>query len=264
MRILPVLSAAFFCLISTPYSQADFEQEFGQEKGTFVLLDAQTNKTSFHNPERAKERFTPCSTFKIPNTLIALETKVLSSPDQKITWDKKKYPKETLFIKDWAKDMNLKDAFKLSCVWFYKEIADKVGKEKMDQYLNEFNYGNKDTSGGLTQFWLVSSLKISALEQIDFLRKMHERKFKLAPETYDAAENEIFIEEKTPEYTLRTKTGTGPLGNGDNIAWYVGYVTKGEKTWYFAMNIETKDMPGSMALRKKITRDILKGQGIIH
>lgn len=249
---------------------ADFEKEFEGNTGTFVLLDGQTGETFIHNPERAKTRFSPNSTFKIPNSLIALDTKVVETPSAVLKWDEKKHPRETHVMDSWAADMNIKDAFKMSCVWFYKEIAEKVGQERMKQYLKEFNYGNQDISGGLTQFWLTSSLKISANEQVRFLKDLHERKYKLSPSTYEQAENEIFIEEKTPEYILRSKTGTGRPGTDEFRGWYVGYVTRGEKTWYFALNMDFKDKEGKgmmksgfTEIRKKIARSILKSKGII-
>lgn len=261
MKLFNHFFPLFLSLATLTTATAEFDKEFDGQTGTFVLLNSKSGKISTHNPDRAKEQFTPCSTFKIPNTLIAFETKVLADPEQKLAWDKEKYPEKTLFMKEWAKPMDIREAFKLSCVWFYKEIAAKVGEEKMNAYLKEFDYGNKDTSGGLTQFWLRSSLKISALEQVEFLRKMHERKFKLSPKTYDMAEDQVFILTKTPDYILRAKTGTGPLAKDHIIAWYVGYVTRDDNTWYFALNMDAKDMKTDY--RKKIAHSILKNQGII-
>lgn len=254
----------FIIFFTTPHwALAEFEKEMKDVTGTFILMEGKTGKTWIHNEKRASEPYAPCSTFKIPNTLIALETKTISSPTEKVAWDSKKYPAKDNFLPEWNAPLNLKEAFQFSCVWFYKEIAEKVGAKKMQVFLKEFSYGNEDISGGITHFWIESSLKISAREQISFLKKLHERSFPLRASTYDVAENDVFCQEKTPTYSLYAKTGTGRQANGIYVNWYVGYVVRGDKTYYFAMNMDSLDMKNTLAIRKTITRTILKNKGII-
>ncbi len=81
-------------------------------EGTLVLASLDGETQFVHNPERAARRYCPASTFKIPNTLIALETGALKDKDELLKWDGKKHQ-----FADWNKDQTLASAFAASCVW---------------------------------------------------------------------------------------------------------------------------------------------------
>lgn len=264
MKLLRPLACLAVLLAALTFAHAEFEPCLKNYKGAFVLLDGQTGSEDVCNPQRAAEQLPPWSTFKIPSTLIALETGSIKSADTLIKWDQALYPAKDNFLPEWNQDMDAAKAFRYSCVWFHKELAKKAGEEQMARFVNQFGYGNRDTSGGLTNFWLGSSLKISALGQARFLRKLHERKLGLSERTYDIAERDIFIEEQTDDYVLRAKTGSSGLrDDGTRLCWYVGYVTRGGRTWYFALNLDIPDGEDGMKVRKGITRAILRERGII-
>jgi beta-lactamase class D len=61
---------------AVPTRAQDLAAHFAGIQGTFVLLNSQTGQYVRHDPVRATQRFPPCSTFKIPNTAILLETGV--------------------------------------------------------------------------------------------------------------------------------------------------------------------------------------------
>lgn len=297
--------------LMTPVTHADSPQKEPAEKiqtetaalfegrdGTFVLVKEQQNippatiiikgnrtKTTsgasssssvfVHNGKRADKRFSPCSTFKIPNSLIALEEGVLSSPEQIIKWDPEKHIIDTdlgeQIRKNWSQDMNLQKAYKFSCVWFYKEIAGKVPSAAMKKHLKEFKYGNADNSGKDVAFWLTAGpLKISANEQVEFLQNLHHRKFPLKASTYDTAEK-VFMMEDTPTYTLYAKTGTGVHADKTSTGWYVGYIVrknadpsdKTRTTYYFAFNVDDKNFQEMSKNRMRIAQALLKKHGAI-
>lgn len=236
-----------------------------------------------YNDERVETRVSPCSTFKIPNTLIALEEGIFKSIDETVKWNKDKHiidpDMSEEYRRKWSRDMNLKDAFATSCVWFYQEIAKHVHPSLMKRYLKEFKYGNLDNSGPINHFWISSSLKISAREQVEFLKKLYHRKFDLKESTYDQAEK-VFKTEDTPTYTLYAKTGSGINPDKTATGWYVGYVVRkeidknkeGEKSenkkttktvYYFAINMDGKDFNDIVENRTTLARKVLKEQGII-
>jgi len=130
--------------------------------GSFVLYDLNRNQFSRYNPERCAERFIPASTFKIVNALIGLETGVIPDPDYTIQWDGATYD-----VPAWNQDHTLRTAMQNSVVWYYQELARRVGRDKMQPYLDAANYGNRDISGQIDSFWLEGGLKISPNEQID-------------------------------------------------------------------------------------------------
>lgn len=264
MKLLRLLVCLLVLAAALTVARAEFESRLEGYRGAFVLLDGQTGKQEVCHPQRAAEALPPWSSFKIPGTLIAFETGSLKDADEIIKWDNTLYPAKDNFLREWNGDMNAKTAFRYSCVWFYKELAKKAGEGNMARFVKQFRYGNADTSGGLTNFWLGSSLRISALDQVRFLKDLHERKLGLSDRTYDIAENEVFIEEKTDDYVLRAKTGSSSLrDDGTRLCWYVGYVTRANDVWYFALNLDIPDGQDTMAVRKGITRSILSERGII-
>jgi beta-lactamase class D len=208
-----------------------------------------------YNPERANKRFTPASTFKILNTLIALEEKAILDLNEVIKWDgySHKYP-------SWNCDQTLETAFKGSCVWFYQALAKRVGKEKYREYFKQISYGQLSEQFDETNFWLNNSLKISALEQIDFLRQVYQRTLPFSPTHYDIL-NKIMLVEQTAKYTLYGKTGWGPQTNTD-VGWFVGYIESTAGAHFFATNLtitDAKDLP----IRRDITMNALRIKGII-
>lgn len=221
-----------------------------QVEGTLVLESLNTKKVDIYNEKRANTSFSPASTFKIPNTLIALNEGVVNK-DSIIVWDKKVREFDA-----WNKDQTLQSAFKSSCVWCYKEFASKIDKNKYKNYLEELNYGNKIIGDNITDFWLDESLKLTAYGQIEFLKRLYKNDLPFKIENIDALK-EIMIDEKTNDYIIRAKTGwEGKYG------WYVGYIETKDDVYFFATNINTKSKD-DLAKRKKITLEALKIKGVI-
>jgi beta-lactamase class D len=224
--------------------------------GTMVLRKEGSAEILVHNPARAATAFLPASTFKIPNSLIALETGAVSGPGEVFPYDGK--PR---YLPEWNTDLTLTQAFAVSCVPVYQEIARRIGPERMAHSLAAFHYGNADIGGGIDRFWLDGALRITALEQLTFLGRLHRRELPLRPQVMDDVLT-IMIAEKTPAATLRAKTGL-TARVAPNVGWYVGSVTRGPDVWYFALNLEIpENTPAAVAARKKIALEILKLEGI--
>lgn len=224
-------------------------------KGSFVMYDLNNDKFVMYDSARCYTRFTPASTFKIPNSIIGLETGVIADENFIIKWDSTK-SRETC-----DKDLTLKEAIKYSCVWYYKELARRVGAEKMQEMLNNFNYGNKDISNGVDKFWLEGSMKISQIEQIEFMKKLYKYELPVSKRSIDILKN-IIVLDSTNQYIMRGKTGWGFENNVD-IGWLVGWVEKDGDVYFYAINVETdKENPKFGEARRKITESILKELGV--
>ena len=231
----------------------EVEEVFKKYKveGTIVIESLNKKKINIYNDKRASELFSPASTFKIPHSLIALNEGIVKK-DSVIVWDKKIREYES-----WNKDQILLTAFKSSCVWCYQEFASKIGVEKYKKYLKELNYGNKKIGDDVTRFWLDESLEITTFEQIKFLKRFYTNNLPFKIEDINLLK-EIMIDEKTSNYTIRSKTGwEGRYG------WYVGYVETKDDVWFFAMNIDTKSKD-DLPKRKTITLETLRLKGIIN
>ena len=225
-------------------------------KGT-VVIQSLNNKTTFiYNKNRANKRLLPASTFKIPHTLIALNENIIKDENQIIKWDGKKR-----FLAVWNKNQTIKSAFQYSCVWCYQYIASKLSMDTYKNYLKKISYGNEKTGRKLTSFWLEGDIKISALEQINFLRQLYlnQLPFKLE---YINLLKEIMVEEQNDDYILRAKTGWATRVKTKH-GWYVGYIDTSKDVWFFATNLLIEDFK-RLHLRKDITLEILRIKGIIR
>ncbi len=191
----------------------------------------------------------PYSTFKIPNSLIGLETGVIPNQHHVIEWDGTEYPVEA-----WKQDHTLETAIRDSVVWYYRELAAQVGTERMQQHVSAIPYGNQDISGGPT-FWLASSLEISADEQIEFLRRLYANDLPFSPRSLDIVK-EIIVLEARDDVIYRGKTGSCMAEDGRELGWFVGYIERDDTVHIFTLNIEGEAAGGWQA--RKIAKAILE------
>lgn len=233
----------------------DLSSYFDGYDGTFVLYDLKKRTYTGYNKEKSEKRVSPNSTFKIPHALVGLQTGVLQDADTVLRWDGTEYP-----FPEWNRDQTLTEAIQNSTIWYFQEVAQRVGPVREKRYLQAFRYGNRDLSGGLTNFWLQSSLKISPKEQVDFLRRFYTYHLPVSKRNIDIVKEILVLEEKNGAL-LSGKTGTGWKDaelNGIPInGYFVGYVEKDGNAYFFATNIEAEDhATGGNA--KAITLQILR------
>jgi beta-lactamase class D len=242
---------------STPASRPDLSRHFQGINGTFVLLNATTGEYQRYNAARAAQRFPPCSTFKIPNTAILLESGVASGPDHLLKYD----PALAVSRPEWAKDHTLRSAYAASVLWYYQALGRTAGQAVEDKFVRQFRYGNQNTSGGMNvigrPFWVDGSLRISANEQVEFLKRLHEGALGLSERTTRLTK-EIMIAETTPSWTLRGKTGACDPKGKDVSLWYVGSVEKKDATFYFALQMGDTSYDRLFSQRVTKARDILR------
>jgi beta-lactamase class D len=244
----------------TPASP-DLARHFQGLNGTFVLLDATTGEYLRFNQTRAAERFAPCSTFKIPHTAILLESG--AAPDPTFTL---KYDPELKQTKNWARDFDLSGAFKASALWYYHAMARRLGMPAEHHFVERFEYGNADTTGGLDSsggpFWVDGSLRISANEQVEFLRRFYEGRLGVSERTTRLTKDIMFAE-GTPSWRLSAKTGACQPSGEETSNWYVGYVEKPGAVYYFALQMGGKDYGRAYSERVPISRAVLTELGIL-
>ena len=232
----------------------DFKKYYDQynAEGTFALYDQNNDRLITCNQSQLNEPFIPASTFKILNSLIGLETGVIEDENFVLSWDS-----VVRQVPDWNKDQDLKSAFKNSTVWYYQELARRVGGKQMKYWLDKVNYGNADTSGGIDKFWLSGGLRITPLQQIDLLKRLRNNMLPFSQRSMDIVKN-IMIAEGNMDYTIRGKTGWSSQDNKD-IGWYVGYLETKGNVYYFANCIQTADLNNNNfgKARKEIVYQIL-------
>ncbi len=225
--------------------------------GTLVLVNRAGSQRYLYNEARAAQPFLPASTFKIPNTLIALDQGVIT-PQELLRWD----GRET-GIPACNHDQTLASAFKNSCIWYYQELARRIGESWYQTWLQRIDYGNAQPEPCLTTFWLEGDLRISALQQVAFLKKVYQRTLPFKQGSYDTLASIMLVEQK-PGYRLYAKTGWAGFGHPDQpqLGWYVGYVEAGTEVWFFALNIAITK-PAEGGYRQQIVMEALKQKGLI-
>lgn len=205
-----------------------------QVLGSVLLFDPETNTYYSNNFDRCDKGYLPASTFKITNSIIALETEVMTDDSTLIKWDGEKRR-----MKIWEQDLVFRDAFHVSCVPCYQDIARKIGPERMNQYLTDFNYGNMVVdSSNIDVFWLEGSSKITQNEQLDFIQRFYGQKLPIKKRTHEIMKRLMVINEKS-ESRFSGKSGWS-IREGNNVGWFVGYLEKDDKVFYVATNIEPK------------------------
>ncbi|HYH03539.1 MAG TPA: penicillin-binding transpeptidase domain-containing protein [Bacillota bacterium] len=227
--------------IGDSMASLDLRQYFQGYDGCFVLYDLKKHQYLIYNEPKSKKPVPPCSTFKILNALICLETGVI--PDERATtkWDGTRYS-----IESWNKDQNLNSAIANSVVWYFQKAAVKVGPERMQQYLDRVNYGNKDISAGIDRFWLQASLQISPQDQVAFLRKFYAGQLPFSKRNIELVKMALVLKNE-PGIKLSGKTGSGMKDGQPVNGWFVGYVEQNDNVLWFATNLEGNGASGMVA-----------------
>jgi beta-lactamase class D len=223
-------------------------------EGSIVIYDLNRNQWYQHNPQRNTKEFAPASTFKILNSLIALETGVIPNESAVLTWDGVRRD-----IPEWNRDLTMREAIKVSAVWFYQVLARRVGYAKMQKWVTQVGYGNQKIGKpeNIDNFWLNGYLQITPQQQIQFLRRLQKNDLPFSPRVI-ATVKDIMVVEKTANYTLRGKTG---WSMEQKVGWFVGYLEQGKNTYFVAMNIDPKK--DAQKARLEITRRCLKDLGLL-
>ena len=223
--------------------------------GTFVGYKVDDYLVIASDKNRSGEAKLPASTFKIPNSIIALETGVVADPDKDVfKWDG-----VVRSIEAWNKDHTLRSAIAVSAVPVYQEIARRIGAERMQKYLDLFEYGNRDIGGGIDQFWLTGNLRIDPVQQVDFVDRLRRGVLPVSKPSQDLV-RDILPVTKVGDTVIRAKSGLlGAEIGKPSLGWMVGWAEKGDARTVFALNmdcLEPRHTADRMAIAQQCLGDI--------
>jgi len=245
--------------ISTPALQTILDS--ADLKGAILIFDPAEKKYYSNDFSWAEKGQLPASTFKIPNSMIALETGVVADDSTLFKWDGKKRA-----FKIWEQDLIFRNAFKFSCVPCYQEIARGIGVDRMQEYVEKLNYGQiKFEEQTIDNFWLIGPSTITPFQEIDFLQRFYQSELPISERTQKIVKS-IMVLEENANYKLSGKTGW-TMDNDKNNGWFVGWVETKSKLYYFATNIEpnpTFNMELFPKIRKEVTYEALREMKIIN
>ena len=229
------------------------EKYFRENKaeGCFALFNNGTGEFTIYNLERYRDSsYLPASTFKIVNALIGLQTGVIANDSMIIKWDG--------VVRDrpeWNRDLSMYQAFRVSAVPYFQEVARRIGKDTMQLWLDSLSYGTKKIKGPIDSFWLDNSLKITPDEQLGLVKKLYFNQLPFFRINHEIVKKAMLFEDR-PEYKLSYKTGWGKKENGRDLGWVVGYIEENRHPYFFVLNLESGEKDFDMS---KARMNILKG-----
>jgi beta-lactamase class D len=227
--------------------------------GTFVARKSGEALIIASDNVRSRQPMLPASTFKIPNSLIAIETGVVDPDKDVFKWDGvvRAYPL-------WNQDHTLRSAMSASAVPVYQEIARRIGAVRMQKYLNAFDYGNRNIGGGIDRFWLSGDLRIDPLQQIAFIDKLVRGSLPLSQRTMDLG-RDIMPVTKAGNAVIRAKTGLIGVDEKSahpSVGWLVGWAETSGSATVFALNLDVT-APRYSASRMTLAQACLRDIGAI-
>lgn len=240
----------------------DFQKiiDAAEVKGSVLIYDLQKDHFYSNDFDWANEGHLPASTFKIVNSIIALETGVVKDENTLFEWDGQKKR-----LKNWEQDLIFREAFHFSCVPCYQDIARRITAERMNSYLRKLDYGTMEVdSSNIDLFWLEGESKVSQFEQIDFLKRFYLSKLEITDKTESIMKRMMVIEENE-QFKITGKTGWS-IREGHNNGWFVGYIEVQEKVYFFACNVEPSEqfnMKMFSKIRKELTQKAFESLGVL-
>jgi beta-lactamase class D len=269
MQISKITSAFYFllftfclsiissCSVNNAKIDNSLKKYFDDNKvdGSFTILN-NSGEITIYNMAIDTAHFLPASTFKIVNSLIGLETGIITDEKMIIKWDGITRPNTA-----WNKDMSMEEAFKVSCVPYYQEVARRIGKDTMKLWIDSLHYGNMDLSSRIDTFWLDNTLKISPDEQVGLVKRLYFDELPFQKRTQNIV-SDVMTQEDNNLYKLCYKTGWGYDEKHNSIGWVVGWVEENKHPYFFATLVKSSDPNIDMkTVRLNITKGILTQLG---
>ncbi|MBD5544085.1 MAG: class D beta-lactamase [Lachnospiraceae bacterium] len=257
-------------IIEPVIAEVDWSNYFDKINGAAVIYDPTENCYQIYNQELALTRRSPCSTFKIISSLIALENGIIESENSTRTWSG-----EIFWNEEWNKDIDFSDAFHASCVWYFREVIDEIGKDMIQEELNRLQYGNCDISDWdgrlntnnnnpvLTGFWIESSLLISPKEQVEVMERIFSDNTAYSEETLNQLKQVMLLSEQNEaDILIYGKTGMGKAQGIVVDSWFTGFADAADKRIFFCVYLgetDNKDVSSTKAreIAIKIVSDYL-------
>ncbi|MGC3979193.1 MAG: penicillin-binding transpeptidase domain-containing protein [Paludibacteraceae bacterium] len=232
--------------------------------GCFGLFDNTQGQFTIYNMADFKDSARlPASTFKIVNSLIGLQTGAISNENMVIKWDG-----ITRSNPDWNKDLSMKEAFKVSAVPYYQEVARRIGKDSMQRWLDTLGYGQRygkfKIGNNIDTFWLDNSVKITADEQLGLVKKLYFDQLPFFKSTQQVVRN-VMLQEDNANYKLSYKTGWGYDPKGNGVGWIVGWIEENRHPYFFVLELVAPNHDYDLKqVRLAILKDILQDMGFFN
>lgn len=261
ISIFSFLISISSCSVNKAKIDNSLKKYFDENKvdGCFSMFNNADGKVTVYNMALDTTAFSPASTFKIVNSLIGLETNVITDEKMVIKWDGVKRWND-----DWNKDLTMEEAFKVSAVPYYQEVARRIGRDTMQHWLDTLRYGNHTIGKQVDSFWLDNSLKISPDEQLGLVKRLYFDQLPFQKRTQQIV-RDVMVREDNTAYKLCYKTGLNYDEQHNTIGWVVGWIEENKHPYFFVTLVKTPDKNiDVVTVRLDITKAILKQLGFFE
>ncbi len=246
-------------IVNEAVIETDYSDFFNAVEGTAVIYNSKESRYYIYNPELAKKQSSPCSSFKIISCLMGLESSVIKPESSILKWNGTIYS-----VSDWNKDINYIEAFRTSCIWYFRQVIELLGTKYVQNTLDQLEYGNCDISEWegslhnlifpeqqdlkeLNGFWQESSLQISPIEQVNVLRRIFEEKDVFSQNSLEQIKSVMLTDNSASDIKIYGKTGSGIKDDTWNDGWFVGMFEVGDEAYYFAFRLNQPGKRGNDA-----------------
>ncbi len=238
-------------------------------RACFLLYDLKEKKLLKEVGDSCFESYPATSTFKVPLAVMAFDSGVLNSENQILDWDRQQN-----YFENWNKDQTSRTWMLYSVVWFSQKITVQIGEDRLQRYLKDFDYGNKDLRAGIKDAWLVSpsstgpALRITPRGQLAFLEKLWTSKLEVSQRSQKLTRDIMYLETSPAGWKISAKSGSGTYRDDQNrqLGWYIGAIERGQKSYLFVSqfsDVSTYDGVSFGGFRaKELTRKFLQLDGL--
>lgn len=229
------VSEASFQTSATLKEQPVYQELLGDWEGVFVLHSRNTDTYLVSDTDKALQRCSPESTYKIYSALFALDQGIITPEENTLLWNGQQWP-----FPAWNQDQTLSHAMQASANWYFQDLDQHTGLLRLNRYFHELSYGNEDLSSGLDSYWMDGSLKISPLEQVQLLDNLWNNRLDFSSSHIQAVKDALLLETRG-SCRLYGKTGTGAKEGKDAVGWFVGVLETPDDTYSFACCLRSQD-----------------------
>ena len=161
-----------------------------------------------------------------------------------------------------------KEAFKVSAIPYFQEVARRIGKDTMQYWLDTLGYGQRykkfKIGNNIDTFWLDNSLKVTADEQLGVVKKLYFNQLPFSKRSQKLVAN-VMLQEENANYKLSYKTGWGISSDGRGIGWITGWIEENRHPYFFVLQLIAPDRQYNMkAACTGILQSILRDHGFFE
>lgn len=206
-----------------------------------------------HGSAFAQLPLPPASSIKPLLALIALQTGALKSADERVPWNKRRYPNRP----EWEKDMALNEAMRSSSESYFGVLAIRIGSAQLAAWIRKIGYGNGRIGPQPDSAWHDGVLSITAVQQLDFIERLRTQQLPFAAR-HLAAVKAAMLQTGESGQRLYAKSGTHLNNAGAGVGWWVGWVERGSRASSFVLAVKLSALDSRaerIALADQLLRD---------